>query len=231
MNFLSFDPRLSISLDFDGTLVRTTDLVCNLINFRRGTSFTAKDVKAWAYWKDVGHDADFWAAYDFLDQNNLRLGLAPYDDGTTRVVNQLLFGGLPGGIATPRRVTVVTMNAPPAGPQIEAWLAKHALDRMEVICLGRPPSIVPAGTPPSNGGSKLDLPFQVYLDDSPGLALETQTRPDKFLLLANAPWNQEVADTANVRRFHRWHEIPSLLAEATAYFQARAESESQEAVI
>lgn len=200
---------IRVSVDFDGTLARSTDLVCDLINFRRGTTFDAKQVRTWAFWKEIGHEEDFWAAYDLLDRANLRIGMKPYCEDTAIIMQAL-------HRERDWILEVVTMNAPSAQRQIEDWLRRHGVHNMAVRCLGRPPALH-AGTAPSSGASKLDHPYHVYVDDAPALAREVAARPERFLLLANAPWNQDVPEAPNVRRFHRWHEVPDLLAVAREY--------------
>jgi hypothetical protein len=184
---------MRIAVDFDGTLVRSGDLVCRLINFRHGTSYTTKEWKTWSHWKDIGLDKTFWEIYDLMDSSRLRLSFEPYD---THVVNTLRHLQ-----AVYAEVDIVTSNSLDAKESIEAWLRLHMEHPPKVRCLGR--------TKPTD---KLALGYDLYIDDAPALAERAQ-KAGVPLLLPNCRWNESVPDSEFVKRFHSWSQVPRMVAD------------------
>lgn len=190
--------NLKIAVDFDGTLARTADFICELINFRTGSNHTYKEINSWDYWENIGKGKDFWDAYDFMDKNG-RLLIKPYDNyvfESLRKINSLKWN----------EFHIVTANNEEAANQIYNWVDTYGFFneddylRFNVHCIGRKTS-----------AEKLELDYDLYIDDNPGLALEAKNYPNKTILLANAPWNKHVPNTNNVFRFQSWKEIPELV--------------------
>ncbi|KKL17488.1 hypothetical protein LCGC14_2485100, partial [marine sediment metagenome] len=61
--------------------------------------------------------------------------------------------------------------------------------------------------------SKLDYPFNVYLDDYPGMVEKMNQHPGKLLLLYDQPWNKKERDTiyGNVLRVFGWKDALSFI--------------------
>lgn len=188
--------NLEVALDFDGTCVRTMDLICHMVNFKRGTNFTARDIKSWDFWQQAGYDEDFWGVYDMFDTTDLRQTLAPYDRWTGYMIAAMA--------ARCKRVDLVTCNRPEAGPSIRAWLDKYVPDRfsdlVSVRCLGR---VTP--------DEKVSLGYNVYLDDGPHLAVAVEREPGVYMGLANARWNEHVVESDRVRRWRSSSDLIRLL--------------------
>jgi len=62
-------------------------------------------------------------------------------------------------------------------------------------------------------GNKLDLPFNVYIDDYPGMAKKMGEFPGKVLLYYNQPWNRKntYPEFGNVRRVNGWNDVLSFI--------------------
>ena len=198
--------RLRASVDFDCTLARTNDLVAELMNFRLGTThLRPENWTRWDFFSSKEEEDAFWAAYDLMDRHGLRMCIRPQDAFTGN--------GLRWVVKT-MDTTVVTGNHPSVASDIARWLRDVLLFHhpLPVRCIGRPGTLSPQA-----GGSKLDLPFDVYLDDAPSIAAKIEQYPAKFLLLADAPWNREVPEGPQVRRFRSWAEVPALLATASEH--------------
>jgi len=62
-------------------------------------------------------------------------------------------------------------------------------------------------------GNKLDLPFNVYIDDYPGMAKKMAQYPGKIMIFYDQPWNRK--DTykcqGNVLRVKGWKEVLSFI--------------------
>ncbi len=61
--------------------------------------------------------------------------------------------------------------------------------------------------------SKLDLPFNVYVDDYPGMAKKMNEFPGKVMLYYDQPWNEKngYIDIGNVRRVKGWNDVLSFI--------------------
>lgn len=186
-----------IAVDFDGTLAKTSCFICELINFKTGHNHTYKDINKWNYWQEVGLEKEFWAAYDFMDKKG-RLSLEPYDEYTIPCLREM-------SSQKGDSVDIVTANNQSAKSHIEDWIKYKGVYKasplnLNVVCLGR-----------VSCKEKLELDYDIYIDDNPNMAQEISNFPKKFLFLANAPWNKDIKNTENVKRFESWKFIYKLL--------------------
>lgn len=194
--------RLKIAIDYDGTIAKTMEFVCELINLQTGRNYNYKDVKSWDFWEKEGWEKQFWNSYNFLDKNG-RLSIKPYDDHVFKSLDKLVEG----------RLDIVTANNEIAANDIASWVDYYGnydhdyrwLD-FKVNCIGR-----------KTAAEKLSLDYDLYIDDNPNLAIEAANHPNKRVLLANAPWNKEIPNSFNVRRFESWEEIPKLIESIKSY--------------
>lgn len=190
--------NIKISIDYDGCLAKTSDFICELINFKTGNNHTYKEIDRWSYWDDINLGKEFWAAYDFLDKNG-RLLIKPYD--------KYVFDSLDKLNSNYGSFDVVTANNEIAVKDIANWINYYGgydgdmywLD-FKINCIGR-----------KTAAEKLSLDYDLYIDDNPNLAAEMVNFPNKFLLLANCPWNKNILDSENIKRFKSWKEIPELI--------------------
>lgn len=188
--------NLKIAVDYDGCLAKTMDFVCELINFKTGNNHTYKEINRWTYWEDIGLGKEFWDCYDFLDKNG-RLLIKPYDRYVTNSLDEInrLIGSF----------DIVTANNKSAGNQIEEWIYMIYINPenvpiFNINCIGR-----------KTAAEKLELNYDIYIDDNPNLAEAAIDFPNKKILLANAPWNKHIKNSFNVKRFESWKEIPKLI--------------------
>ena len=190
--------NIKIAIDFDGTISKTMDFVCNQINFKHGKTFSHKDIKTWSFWEDIGLGDDFWEIYDQMDKEYGRLHIKPYD-------NYIFDSLMEIELFTHQRFDILTCNNESARPHIEDWMIfnmtkarKHSL--FNIKCLGR-----------TTCKEKLALDFDLYLDDNPNMAEEIVNFPDKKMILFNCPWNKNVIETDQVKRVESWKEVPDLI--------------------
>ena len=190
--------NLHISVDYDGTIARTTCHICDLINGMTGSQFSYKDVNSWTYWQDIGLDKEFWKCYNLMDQIG-RLQIQPYDKHVFDSLRYLSKNGI--------NFNIVTANKKAARKHIIEWMIKKGkidaeddvLD-FDVECLGR-----------VTCAEKLSLPYNIYLDDNPNMADEIVNFSNKKMIIFNCPWNKNVKETNQVTRVESWKEVPELI--------------------
>lgn len=193
--------QLKIAVDADGTIMKTMDFVCDQINFKYNKNYSYKDITSWTFWNDIGYEKDFWEIYNYMDQKG-RLLLEPYDNYVLQSLSEI-------NLITKQPFDILTANDKTAARHIYKWITYNggygkdeafSYPNYTVKCLGRVDSL-----------EKLKLPYNFYIDDSPGLADKIVNYPNKFLALANAPWNKHIKDRFNVKRFESWEEVPNLI--------------------
>jgi len=54
---------------------------------------------------------------------------------------------------------------------------------------------------------KLDLDYDIYIDDGPKLANIMGKYPNKILILLDQPWNKTIQISKNIKRVNNWKEI------------------------
>ncbi len=194
----NYKEKYKIAVDYDGCLAKTMDFVCDLINFKTGGTHNYKDIKTWTHWEDIGLGKEFWDCYDFLDKKG-RLLIKPYDGYVFSALNKIESDN--------GKLNVVTANNEVAINDITSWInyyGEYDGDmkwlNFEVNCIGR-----------KTAAEKLELDYDIYIDDNPHLAEAAQDFLNKRILLANAPWNKHIPNSENVRRFESWDEIPKLI--------------------
>jgi hypothetical protein len=187
--------NLKISIDYDGCLAKTSDFICEIINYKTESNHTYRDIDGYEYWQRIGKIKEFWKAFDLLDTIG-RLSIKPYDDyvfDNLRRINSLV-----------GEFDIVTANNEKSKKSINDWIVYYNNFNKPMIydikCIGR-----------KNPAEKLKLDYDIYIDDNPDLATGVKAYPNKFILLANAPWNKDIKNSKNIIRFESWKEIPLLI--------------------
>lgn len=184
-----------LAIDADGTIFRTMSLVCGLVNIKKGTNYTYKDITSWDFWKKEGLEKEFWEVYDLMDNSDLRLNLRPYDLDTVDVLKSI-------SLIIKQPLDILTCNHEKAAQSIKDWFVswKNRSPEVNVICIGR-----------ADSKEKLELPYDIYIDDSPHMADIIKDYPDKQMILMNAPWNKEIKNTNQINRAENWNEVYMLI--------------------
>lgn len=201
-----------VALDLDGTVIRSNSFVCDLINYRTGANLAYNDIIDYQWWDTSSWRPVFNETYDLIDDLGLRPAIAPYDERTPAILYDLTHGyNDQGRVEGP--LTIVTYNNQEAEESIREWFRLRAgiigRDRLEINCMGRPQYDGDRSIP-----DKVDLDFDVFVDDNPKLATKIGTEyPDKLCLLANTGLNENVSDEhyGNVFRWHSWVQLEDIL--------------------
>jgi hypothetical protein len=190
-----------VAVDLDGTIIRMNDLVADLINFRHGVDHDATDFSYWGWLEDNGYGEDLWDAYDFADEIGARVGCGPYDGDVVDVLEVL---------SMVYDTDIVTCNGEEVVSQMWDWFNIYSsseqmdvfLEQLDIRTIGR-----------VDVNNKLDLEYDLYIDDSPNLINDIPDHPESLVLVMNAPWNEPEAldidldDYANAVRVRSWEEV------------------------
>jgi len=157
---------LKVALDFDSVLSDTMVRWVELFNEKKGTKLTKKDVVSWSFWNDFGITMD--EAFNiFKEAWSDWKNLPPTEDKISDKVKKL------ANIST---VDVVTHVRNSHLQYVKKWLKNNDIFYEKFV---------------SVQGDKVDLSYDVYIDDSPNVA-QKSSQVGKECLLYDQPWNHEI---------------------------------------
>jgi 5'(3')-deoxyribonucleotidase len=185
---------MRIAVDMDDTVVDQSSLMLMLMNWKLGTNTKPEELKWDFFHVNPETEKAFWDIHNMYDSSYLRRAMAPVDPYAFPVLKELQ--RVPGN-----KVEVLTRNKPESVERIRGWLFMHGVE-MRVRAMGR------------GGGkaqSKASYPYDIFIDDAPGLADEMKKHPTKRLIVFDRPWNRDVKETKNVVRARGWLEVRKLL--------------------
>jgi len=190
----------NLAIDFDGTVTRTNDLVCKLINYRCGTELDYDDVQYTGWWDDSPFNEVFHETHELIDQLGLRLSYEPYDEKTCSIIYDLVNAPSPPTRGT---LNVLTCNPEKTGENIAEWfrLRTGVYYNINVNCVGR-----------VSATEKLAYDYDYYVDDSSELARAVQASDNgETLFLMNTNWNENIVEGDGVIRCSSWTELVDAL--------------------
>ncbi len=157
---------LKIALDFDSVLSDTMVRWVQLFNEKRNTNLTKTDVVSWTFWNDFGISIDeafgiFEKAWS--DWKNL----PSTEDNIVDSVKKL---------ANISYVDIVTDVRESHLQYIKMWLNDKGIIYENFV---------------SSNGTKTNLDYDVFIDDSPSIA-QKASQIGKICLLYDQPWNRKV---------------------------------------
>lgn len=189
-----------ISVDVDGVLAHLDNRFLKAINEDYGTSYTMKDWTDWNIWdalpvlvdiqKKYGRQAAInvsWRYFDLGWLNPHKMQEVPAAGDAMRLLQKR--DDLVLDIVTARRINSV--------PDVIRWIRMRNIPHNQIVVLD-------AFSPKTP--DKATLPYDIYLDDSPGLARRMKDYPNKVLLLFDYPYNQGEFGM-NVIRVKNWAEV------------------------
>jgi len=197
---------MRIAVDLDGVLAGLQDAFLRELNTDFGTNYSTEDWESWDAYKyfsifqvveeKFGIEAAKHLMWRYFDLAWLIWRKMPVIHDSVDGVKYLKEKY---NMPTDRVDIVSTRNRNTVGDSIN-WLQYHRFPYDTYIALdafGR--------------HSKLELDYDLYVDDSPQLAKEILDYPNKELLLFNQPWNQDVELNHNITRVFGWSDILQII--------------------
>jgi len=178
-------PRIAI--DLDGVLADTMAACCKIINMRYATNFKVSSFNRWKAWETAGISKDEF--FHILDQAWFEWrSIPPTEEKLAEKVGKLLeFSS----------VDIVTGRSAETVPSAKSWLETQEIRFNTFIRT-------------NTGMEKVDLNYDVFIDDSPELMSALSSKPDGFAILYTQPWNRGVREGLRILRAKCWDEIPEL---------------------
>jgi 5'(3')-deoxyribonucleotidase len=175
---------MKIAVDLEGTLADIHTPWIKLHNAGHGTNYTLKDMTGWDFFFGSSTE-DF-----FRDVKNLWLYSWREIPPTEKNIGEKL-----SVLSDAHIIEIVTKSVAAAAPKgtecIIAWQHAHKIPYHSVFL---------------EHGSKFELNYDLYVDDSPKFAEQAKIYRKKVLLY-DRPWNQSVKDNAYVKRIYSLSEI------------------------
>ena len=185
---------MKVAVDIDGVLLDIIIPYIKKFNQKHNTDYTKKDVTNWDFYKEwnITEDDSFEIFYEIYE-NTMSV---PFIDGDAPKFMKKLH--------TLHELYILSARAPQYRPQIFEKLNFHNIKKgshyNDLMLVNHKPYDL-----------KINEPFDVYVDDNPNLAQAIQKSQDKYLLLYNQPWNQNIENTNNIIRVFNWKGIYTVL--------------------
>ena len=196
-SLLRDEQKIKVALDVDSTIADILPLMISDFNKIKGTSFTVDDCTDWNF-TSIGSNylemmplyvnvwKNRWQDIQFTANVEHINELIKYYDVSLLTTRSATNEGITGG-------TVDTMHK---------WLNLHNLGHISVqIC-----------DPKQNKARDFD--YQIYLDDSPGLAETIEKMDRKLIFLVDQKYNQHILESERVRRVPNVQAAVNLLVDA-----------------
>ena len=184
---------IRIAQDMDGVIFDLMTEFARIYNDLNSTSKTVNDVTRWSFYEDWGMTKEeCFEIFDEIDQRNCKL-LDPDIPKYLKRLNENF------------DVDIVTLK-----PIKNKPIIKEALEMNGIIEGIHYNKLVVLSYEVSH--VKLSLDYDIYIDDSEGLANEfNKTEDDKTLLLYDSPWNQSIKEEGKILRVKGWDDIMELV--------------------
>jgi len=179
-------PRLAV--DLDGVLADTMAACCKIINKRYSSHFKVSSFNRWKAWETLGISKNEF--FHILDQAWSEWNsIPPTEDRLDEKVGKLLeFCDL----------DIVTGRSAHTVASAKSWLETQEIRFNAFVRT-------------DSGMDKVNLNYDVFIDDSPELMLALSSKPNGYAILYNQPWNEEVEELPKILRANSWDQIPELV--------------------
>ena len=179
-------PRLAV--DLDGVLADTMAACCKIINKRYSSHFKVSSFNRWKAWETLGISKNEF--FHILDQAWSEWNsIPPTEDRLDEKVGKLLeFCDL----------DIVTGRSAHTVASAKSWLETQEIRFNAFVRT-------------DSGMDKVNLNYDVFIDDSPELMLALSSKPNGYAILYTQPWNEEVEELPKILRANSWDQIPELV--------------------
>jgi 5'(3')-deoxyribonucleotidase len=155
---------------------------------RHSTHFNVSSFNRWKAWETANiSKAEF---FDILDEAWFAWrSIPPTEEQLAQKVGRLLDFC---------KVDIVTGRSPETVASAKSWLKSQGIRFNTFVRT-------------SSGIEKVDLNYDVFIDDSPDLMEMLTSKPDGHAILYTQPWNKEMREMPRILRANSWDEIPELI--------------------
>jgi len=186
--------EMRIAVDLDGVLADTIVSVSNILNERRGGSFTSESFVRWRSWEVAGISRDeflrtldeAWFSWE---------SIPPTEKNLDAKVGKLAEFGIVDIVTGRSLVTVVHANS---------WLKRYRIPFDSFVRTS------------NSTKAKLSLDYDLYIDDSPELMNLLASRLYGSGVLYLRPWNRNTPNMPRVSKVERWDQIPEIVKRMSA---------------
>jgi hypothetical protein len=166
-------------------LADTITASCKIINARYSKHYEPADFTTWNAWEIAQLSPnEFFRA---LDEAWLEWQcIPPTEERLGEKVERLV---------SICNVDIVTGRSPHTVAPAKSWLKHHGISFSSFVRT-------------NSGMDKLNLSYEVYIDDSPELMSALARKTGKSGIMYTQPWNREISTRPGIYRVQSWNEIP-----------------------
>ncbi len=184
---------MRIAIDIDGVLLDIMVTYCKIFNNKYKTDYIKKDVNNWEFYKDWNITAD--ECFDLFFELYDSMSIPFIDERAPEIMKKL---------NTSHDVYILTARTPEYKSQVVKKLNYHNIQKniqyVDIILLHHIPYDL-----------KLQQNFDIYVDDNPNLAEPIRKLKERYLLLYDQPWNQNIICKDNIIRVFNWKEVYKII--------------------
>lgn len=168
-----------LAVDLDNTLAYSNAATLKIANKILGTNYTIDQITHYDKFKEWLGEARMWNTFREAWVNNWE-EIEPVDPRMVSSLVQALGMGY--------EISIITNAQRDNISNAIKWLDRHGVPYGSIIALHR-------------GQSKFNYPWQILIDDNPGLEAEAKLYPDRRVYIIDHPWNRHVKDLPRVYSF------------------------------
>ena len=185
-------PKMRIAVDLDGVLADTMVTFCRILNRRHSSQLTVESFISWNAWETAHITKDEF--YRTLDE-------AWFDWKTIPPTEQNIAEKI-GQIHQFGRVDIVTARSRETVPHATLWLRRYQVPYDAFVRT-------------ESTKSKVNLDYDLFIDDSPDLMALLTSKLDSNGILYTQPWNKDAPKMSRIFRVQQWDDIPAVLHKIT----------------
>lgn len=167
--------KLKISLDFDSVLADTMITWTEKYNQKKGTTLTKSDIISWEFWKDLKIESEY-VSVCFRESWEDWKNLPPTEENLDQKITKLSEYGT---------IDIVTKVDETHLQYVGNWLEHNGISDINSI--------------KHAGNEKITLPYDLFIDDSPSLAIQAENN-NKRCFVYHQQWNKHVPDNTKLSR-------------------------------
>ena len=185
---------MKIGVDIDGVILDLGSKVCEIFNSLYDTTYTKNDVKQWEFFRDWEvPESIIYEIFEKAYQQSSTIALI--DDDAPHVLEKLY-----------------KLHDLDLETARNKKFESHLVDRLDFLKIRKG---VQYGNlihvEPKPYDAKVELNYEILIDDNPNLMNSFIILPEKRLLLFEQPWNKNLEEKDNIKRVYNWKQIERLL--------------------